>query len=86
MALSLGMNREIPPGTLASKEIDHRRGLWWTVYIIDRKMSINMGAPLSVEDKDIDVSLPSSVNSQHPALSLHAQLATLEGKVMKGMF
>ncbi|KIV86015.1 hypothetical protein PV11_01658 [Exophiala sideris] len=88
VALSLGMNRETPPGTLARIEYERRRRLWWTLYIIDRKLSINQGAPLSITDNDIDISLPGQedLGFSNTALLLHVKLAVLEGKVMSAAF
>jgi hypothetical protein len=84
MAFCLGMNREISPGSLEKREYERRRRLWWTLYIIDRKLSINMGAPLTVDDRDIDISMPKEkdLGFDNSALILHAKLAMLEGKVM----
>lgn len=86
LALSLGMNRDPSTSPLPQAEQNHRRRLWWTVYILDRKLSINLGAPLSIQDEDIDVELPVVKGSMQAdlALSLHARLAILEGQVMKG--
>lgn len=81
------MNREIPEGVLSEGEREHRRRLWWTVYILDRKLSINMGSPLSgLQDEDIDVALPNfrshAVSSE--GLSLHVKVTRLTGLVMMG--
>lgn len=86
VALSLGMNREPPQGTLTRTEYDRRRRLWWTLYIIDRKLSINMGAPLSISDKDCDILLPrqEDLGVSNSALLIHIKLAFLEGEVMSG--
>jgi hypothetical protein len=86
MALSLGMNRQGPPEHLERSEGEHRRRLWWTVYIIDMKISINMGSPLNLRDDDIDIELPQSTDGglQPSALSLHVKLMHLTGKVMAG--
>lgn len=84
MAFCLGMNRETPLGSLEKREYERRRRLWWTVYIIDRKLSINMGAPLTVEDREIDISMPKEddLGFDNSALILHTKLAMLEGNVM----
>ena len=86
IALSLGMNRETPTSYLDKIEYERRRRVWWTVYIIDRKLSINMGAPLSISDQDFDISLPGKrdLGFSNSALNLHIKLAVLEGKVMSG--
>lgn len=86
LALSIGLHREIPDGIVSPSEREHRRRLWWTVYILDRKLSVNMGCPLSVNDKDVDVALPKAVSNDLPSLSLnlHAKVAAVMGRVMDG--
>ncbi len=86
IALSLGMNREAPAHYFDHIENEHRRRVWWTLYIIDRKLSVIMGAPLSVSDEDIDISLPEEhdLGFSNSALKFHIKLAALEGKVMSG--
>jgi proline utilization trans-activator len=81
------MNREIPEGILEELDLEHRRRLWWTVYILDRKLSINMGAPLSgLRDEDMDLSLPNTgvYRGPCPELSLHIKITKLTGNVMMG--
>ena len=86
MALSLGMNREVPPGILDPVECEHRRRIWWTVYIIDRKLSLNVGCPSTIRDEDLNVCLPQGDfrGFSGVGLILHVKLASLTGKVMAG--
>lgn len=86
IALSLGMNREPPSAYLLPLEQQRRRRLWWTLYIVDRKLSMIMGAPVSIRDEDIDIRLPQEDDCgfSNASLNLHAKLAALEGKVMIG--
>jgi proline utilization trans-activator len=86
IALSLGMNRETPNGYLDPIEYRRRRRLWWTLYVIDKKLSTIMGAPLGVRDEEVDISLPEEhdLGFTNSALSFHIKLAALEGKVMSG--
>jgi proline utilization trans-activator len=80
------MNRETPSGFLDQVEGEHRRKLWWTVYILDRKISMNMGSPSTIQDQDIDLALPDTVSWETSSLglSLHVKLAALTGKVVEG--
>jgi proline utilization trans-activator len=86
IALSLGLNREPPPGHLSHREYQRRRRLWWTLYIIDKKLSTTIGAPLSIRDEDIDTSLPEEcdLGFSNTGLKYHVQLARLEGEVVSG--
>lgn len=38
---------------------EHRRRVWWTLYLFDRLTSSKLGFPLAIQDHDIDVELPS---------------------------
>jgi hypothetical protein len=83
------MNREIPEGIIDEVDQEHRRRLWWTVYILDRRLSINMGSPLSgLRDEDIDLSLPDngSYKGPCPGLHLHVKITKLTGNVMTGKY
>ena len=85
IALTLGMNREPPSDLLGQADHYRRRRIWWTVYIIDRKLTVIMGAPLSIGDEDIDITLPDEDDStglSGDALRMHIRLAKLEGQVM----
>lgn len=88
IALSLGMNRETPTGYLGQVEYQRRRRLWWTLYVIDKKISTIIGAPLSIRDEEIDISLPEQhdLGFSNSALRYNIRLAALEGKVTAGKF
>lgn len=38
---------------------EHRRRVWWTLYLFDRLTSSKLGFPLAIQDHDIDVEPPS---------------------------
>jgi proline utilization trans-activator len=39
---------------------EHRCRVWWTAYILDRMWAANLGQVAAIEDKDIQVDLPTS--------------------------
>ena len=43
---------------MSSTEIELRRRLWWSVYVLDRMIAISMGLSVALVDKNMDVSLP----------------------------
>lgn len=56
----LGLHRSIPDTSILSPiEREHRIRLWWTVYIFDRSTCSKLGQPLTIQDADIDVGMPS---------------------------
>ncbi|KAK7418126.1 hypothetical protein QQX98_004101 [Neonectria punicea] len=56
----LGLHRSLPDTSILSPiEREHRTRLWWTVYIFDRSTCSKLGQPLTIQDADIDVGMPS---------------------------
>lgn len=65
-------------------ETQRRHAIWWTVYILDRKLSSLMGAPLSISDEDVTVPLPlpdRAMSAGH-GLRVHVSLSRLLAKVV----
>lgn len=85
IALQQGMNREFESGILTECDIRHRTKLWWTVYIIDRKITYLMGTPLMLHDLDITIPKPAfnSVDDSTSAFSFHIHLSSQLGHVLK---
>ena len=83
------MNRVTKPGAAAPQIEEHRLKLWWTVYILERRLSTLMGVPpLLNDDEDINVPLPDQIEclSDKPVktvLTLHVKLAQIMGKAVK---
>lgn len=81
------MNREFESGILSDYDIQHRTRLWWTVYIIDRKITYLMGTPLMLHDSDITVPKPTLNNTDDSmsAFVFHIRLSTQLGRILKGI-
>ncbi|CCH57874.1 hypothetical protein TBLA_0A00730 [Henningerozyma blattae CBS 6284] len=60
--LLLGMHVDAQSDTLSRCEVEHRRRLWWTVYMFERMLSSKAGLPLSFTDNTISTELPSNIN------------------------
>ncbi|KAK2040111.1 hypothetical protein LZ31DRAFT_504896 [Colletotrichum somersetense] len=57
--ISLGLHREPDShADLTTAELNRRRWLFWSVYSLDRTLSIAMDRPLSIQDDDISVRIP----------------------------
>jgi hypothetical protein len=63
VAQDLGLHTE--PATASFIEGELRRRTWWTVYILDRSLAIELGRPMLINDSDCDVSLPAAVDDCH---------------------
>lgn len=87
MALSQGLHRELFGDEFTEEDKDRHYGLWWTIYILDRRFSTLMGAPSSIRDEDITVPLPDYEKNCHfmKAMSLQVPLARLHAQVLSSM-
>lgn len=55
-----GLHLNVPQDQLPSRELqEHRKRVWWTAYILDRNWAFMLGKPVSIQDEDIGVDLPS---------------------------
>lgn len=71
MAISLGLHQEVAPasassstpgeGFLDEEAREHRRRVWWSIYSLDRILSVKSGNPLTISDEDIGVAPPSKL-------------------------
>ncbi|KAH7145685.1 fungal-specific transcription factor domain-containing protein, partial [Dactylonectria estremocensis] len=70
------------PADMLKREISRR--VWWSIYCIDRVISISLGRPMAAHDTDWRCALPLAVADEelekaceHPALLLHREASTL---------
>ncbi|KAK7948631.1 fungal-specific transcription factor [Apiospora aurea] len=67
MAQDMSLHLEV--GAPSRLEADMRRRVWWSIYILDRTMSLDMGRPSLIHDADCDVTLPEAIDDHY----LHAE-------------
>lgn len=60
VAQDLGLQRESDPWSFTEGEM--RRRTWWTIYVLDRSLALELGRPTLIDDSDCDVSLPAGVD------------------------
>ncbi|CCE65557.1 hypothetical protein TPHA_0L02050 [Tetrapisispora phaffii CBS 4417] len=58
--LLLGWHVESQSNNLNPFEMEHKRRLWWTIYIFERMFSSKAGLPLNLSDNNISTVLPSN--------------------------
>ncbi|KAH7141628.1 fungal-specific transcription factor [Dactylonectria macrodidyma] len=58
LGIQNGMHRKCSNNTFNSSVIETRNRVWWTTYVLERKISIFHGRPISVSRSNIDASLP----------------------------
>ena len=56
-AYMLGLHLE-PPQTMPRRERETRKRLWWTLYVLETKMSMKLGRPFLLHDYGTTCSLP----------------------------
>lgn len=96
LCLTLGLHHNVPEGyAISAVEREHRIRVWWSVYIIDRMTSSKLGHPVTVQDSDIDVDLPSMENltpseqeefSDPSHLIAHVKLARISGDIISDIY
>ena len=99
MAISLGLHQEVKPSSeqhmvlpaLDEAVREHRRRVWWSIYSLDRILSAKSGNPITIQDDDIGVSLPSKLPGEAdycPAVVLrhYTQLSRILGDIHKSIY
>ncbi|SPO03314.1 related to ZFR1 regulator of fumonisin biosynthesis [Cephalotrichum gorgonifer] len=59
----LGLYLESGAWSVVEGEI--RKRLWWTMYILDRSLALELGRPVLIDDDDCDIALPAPVDDHH---------------------
>ena len=102
MAISLGLHQEVnafpanstPFGVspvLDDSVRERRRRVWWSIYSLDRIVSVKSGNPLTIQDEDIGVALPSrlpdeDVHSQAVVMRYYTELSRILSEVTKAVY
>ncbi|KAF4585962.1 fungal specific transcription factor [Ophiocordyceps camponoti-floridani] len=90
MAVSLGLHLEMADdGDEAGRE--RRRRVWWSVYSLDRILCVKSGNPLTIQDDDIGVSLPTRLpaEAEHGPASVlrdYTQLSRILGQIHDSIY
>lgn len=63
VAQDLGLYSDMGPWPMIEGEM--RRRTWWTIYILDRSLGLDLGRPMLIDDADCDVALPASVDDAY---------------------
>ncbi|KAJ5871158.1 uncharacterized protein N7529_003511 [Penicillium soppii] len=76
MAISLGLHQEVSDPTISEADRNRRRRAWWSVYSLDRLLSVKSGNPITIHDEDIGITWPEAVkyterNLDQDPISLH---------------
>uniref|UniRef100_A0A093XUG4 Protein STB5 n=1 Tax=Talaromyces marneffei PM1 TaxID=1077442 RepID=A0A093XUG4_TALMA len=96
--ISMGLIRDSGSSyEISQVELERRRRLFWSAYVLDRMISVSYGLPPSINDEDIAIPLPSitvdeyaSPDRYYYAMTLQVNrhvvaLRRLEGKIMQNI-
>ncbi|KAL1892399.1 Transcriptional activator [Sporothrix stenoceras] len=87
MAISLGLHQEAPSSlALSEPDREHRRRVWWSIYSLDRILSLKSGHPIAILDEDIGVNMPKQlpgepVDSPVVMLRCYTELSRILGDI-----
>lgn len=81
IALGAALPREEQPGV--SSEKCHRTRVWWTAYMLDRRLSAGLGLPMGADERQLRTDLPKpAVGFQPPQpLIVNIQIARATGEI-----
>ncbi|OUM51223.1 hypothetical protein BVG19_g312 [[Candida] boidinii] len=92
LSISIGLNRNLRINSinLSKFELEMKYRLFWSVYNIDRLISITVGKPFSINDDDINIPLPSPLDDDEidPITLTNniIQLRRIEGLILKHIY
>jgi hypothetical protein len=66
VSVALGLHRRADDSTLPTRVIEQRKRVFYSLYNLDRLIATTLSKPLALADDDIDVELPSILDSDSP--------------------
>ncbi|EAW07040.1 transcription factor domain-containing protein [Aspergillus clavatus NRRL 1] len=87
MAISLGLHQEVSDPDMSDAARYRRRRAWWSVYSLDRLLSVKSGNPITIQDEDIGTTWPIPEDSSTPVpwpsvvLTYYTQLSRILGRI-----
>ncbi|KAJ5261029.1 hypothetical protein N7478_011624 [Penicillium angulare] len=87
MAISLGLHQEVSNPDISEAGRNRRRRAWWSVYSLDRLLSVKSGNPITLHDEDIGTTWPSTPDGSTPdawpsiVLIHYTQLSRILGRI-----
>lgn len=90
MCIESGLHRREVGIKDDSDHVDLRRRVFWSCYCLDRQVSIILGRPFAVADRDIDTPLPVGTEGDNPgsvACFVHiCRLRTIESHIQQSVY
>ncbi|KAF3389155.1 Proline utilization trans-activator [Penicillium rolfsii] len=87
MAISLGLHQEVSDPGISETDRNRRRRAWWSVYSLDRVLSVKSGNPITIQDEDIGITWPAALDGSTTdpwpsiVLTYYTQLSRILGRI-----
>jgi proline utilization trans-activator len=59
LAMTNGWHLDIPQTHFAEHTLERRHKVWWTIYVVYRRMTALQGLPATINSEDVHAQLPS---------------------------
>ncbi|THZ82733.1 hypothetical protein D6C84_05554 [Aureobasidium pullulans] len=88
LATALGCFRASKDQDCLPSESNHRVRLWWTINMLDKRLSASLACPAGIDDRNLSPEMPSpSVAFQSPvALTINIRIAKTTGEIMTSLY
>ncbi|KAI9925483.1 hypothetical protein MW887_005864 [Aspergillus wentii] len=88
LAIALGCDRPAHEQSCLPSETAHRVRLWWTVYMLDRRLSSGLGLAAGADERQLCSELPRhAIGFQSPvALSINVRIARTTDDIMSSLY
>ena len=95
LAHRMGLHKRCQNPNMSAAEIEERKRVFWIAYSLDKDLSLQIGQPSTQDDDDMDVELPSEIDSSpiNPAETtgtnffyFRARLAMIQGQIYKRLY
>ncbi|KAI8368542.1 fungal-specific transcription factor domain-containing protein [Blakeslea trispora] len=84
MAQDLGLHRaNTQHQGVPKKDMEAKKRLWWSAYIIDRWVCASLGRPLTISDADCDIDHPDPNDQQYTLFFYMVKLSCILGDVLR---
>ncbi|KAL2814983.1 hypothetical protein BJX63DRAFT_391053 [Aspergillus granulosus] len=82
-----GYHTDISTRITDEQDLHRCQSIWWTAYVLERQMSVLLGIPLGISDKDISASLPvfhDAVKTE--SVAIHVKLSQAFSQVVNALY
>jgi hypothetical protein len=83
IVIDLGLHRQTAGMEKLGFDVEMRKRLFWSCYTMDRQVSIPLGRPFAISDRDIDVQLPLDVEESSQDIEALEQASKLDPNVVR---